>query len=96
MKSSYSIIQRPIITEKNTQLRYDQNTFVFEVHRKANKYAVKEAVEQIFDVDVIAVRMHNVKGKVKKLGRSTGKRPDWKKAVVKIKPDQDIKIYDGV
>lgn len=95
-KSNYKIITRPIITEKYTNMRHNQKTFAFEVNKKANKLDIKRAVEDIFDVDVIDVRVLNIKGKMRRLGRSMGKRPDIKKAIVKIKPDQDIKIYDGV
>ncbi len=70
--------------------------YLFEVDTRATKQLVKKVVEDIFDVDVEQVRIQNVLGKVKRLGRTLGKRPDWKKAIVRIKTGQEIHIYEGV
>jgi large subunit ribosomal protein L23 len=80
------IIRRPLVTEKSTILRDDgQNVIVFEVDPKANKVEVKNAVEKLFKVKVAEVRVFNVRGKVKRMGRYEGKRRDWRKAYVRLK-----------
>lgn len=80
------IIRRPLVTEKSTILRdAGQNVIIFEVDAKANKIEVKDAVEALFKVKVEAVRLFNVRGKVKRMGRYAGKRRDWRKAYVRLK-----------
>jgi len=83
--NSYQIIRRPIITEKSTLLRESgQNLIAFVVDRRANKIEVKRAVEELFKVKVAEVRLLNIHGKVKRMGRYSGKRPDWRKAYVRL------------
>jgi large subunit ribosomal protein L23 len=85
MKES-QIIRRPLVTEKSTILRdAGQNVIVFEVDPKANKVEVKDAIEKLFKVKVADVRLFNVRGKVKRMGRYAGKRRDWRKAYVRLK-----------
>ncbi len=80
------IIRRPLVTEKSTMLRENgTNIIAFEVDPKANKIQVKDAVEQLFKVKVDEVRLFNVRGKVKRMGRYSGKRRDWRKAYVRLK-----------
>ena len=80
------IIRRPLVTEKSTFLREEgTNIIAFEVDPKANKIQVKDAVEQLFKVKVDDVRLFNVRGKVKRMGRYAGKRRDWRKAYVRLK-----------
>jgi large subunit ribosomal protein L23 len=80
------IIRRPLVTEKSTMMRDEgTNIIAFEVDPKANKIQVKDAVEQLFKVKVDDVRLFNVRGKVKRMGRSAGKRRDWRKAYVRLK-----------
>jgi len=79
MSKYHSIIKYPSITEKNTNLRSDQNKFVFEVATEATKAEIKEAVQKLFSVDVVAINTMVVKGKKKRMGRNTGYRPDWKR-----------------
>jgi large subunit ribosomal protein L23 len=79
------IIRRPLVTEKSTLMREDANVIAFEVDRKANKIQVKDAVEELFKVKVAEVRLFNVRGKVKRMGRFEGKRRDWRKAYVRLK-----------
>ena len=80
------IIRRPLVTEKSTILReLGQNVIAFEVDPSANKIEVKDAVEKLFKVKVDEVRLFNVRGKVKRMGRSAGKRRDWRKAYVRLK-----------
>ncbi len=90
MKNLYDVIRRPLITEKSTNLKETQRTLVFEVHRDATKPEIKKAVELLFDTKVATVRVANMHGKVKRQGRSAGRRPDWKKAFVVLKPDQKM------
>ena len=85
MDSIYQVIRRPLITEKSTLLKESQRTLVFEVHRDATKPEIKKAVETLFDTKVATVRVSNVHGKVKRQGRYAGRRPDWKKAYVKLR-----------
>jgi len=79
------IIRRPLVTEKSTLMREDANVIAFEVDRKANKIQVKDAVEELFKVKVAEVRLFNVRGKVKRMGRFEGKRRDWRKAYVRLR-----------
>ena len=79
------IIRRPLVTEKSTMLREDGNVIAFEVDPSANKIQVKNAVEELFKVKVAEVRLFNVHGKTKRMGRYEGKRRDWRKAYVRLK-----------
>jgi large subunit ribosomal protein L23 len=82
------IIRRPLVTEKSTMLREDSNVIAFEVDHKANKIQVKAAVEELFKIEVAEVRLFNVRGKMKRMGRTVGKRRDWRKAYVRLKDGQ--------
>ena len=79
------IIRRPLVTEKSTILREQGNVLAFEVDPHANKIEVKKAVEELFKVKVAEVRIFNVRGKMKRMGRWVGKRRDWRKAYVRLK-----------
>ena len=80
------IIRRPLVTEKSTMMREEgTNIIAFEVDPKATKIQVKAAVESLFKVKVDEVRLFNVRGKVKRMGRYSGKRRDWRKAYVRLK-----------
>lgn len=87
------VLKRPIITERATNLQERFNQVVFEVHRKANKYQVRDAVEQLYGVKVTDVRTMVVPGKLKRRGTSVGKRPNWKKAVVCLKEGDIIDFF---
>ncbi|MCX7857375.1 MAG: 50S ribosomal protein L23 [Deltaproteobacteria bacterium] len=93
--NEYDVVIRPIITEKSTNLKDESNQYVFEVHRNANKIEVKRAVERLFKVKVISVRIINMEGKKRRIGRFLGKRRDWKKAIVRISPEDKIPIFEG-
>jgi len=86
----YQVIKKMLLTEKGTILREQSNQYNFEVNVKANKIEVKHAVEKIFKVNVLAVRVISVHGKLKRVGKTLGKRKDWKKAVVTLAPDNRI------
>ena len=92
----YDVIKRPLITEKTSIQKETANQLTFEVDRKANRVEIKRAVENIFNVNVAGVRTMQVKGKVKRRGRTLGKRRDWKKAIVTLMPGERIDFFDGV
>ena len=96
MRNPHDIIIRPIITERSMDdMAYGKYTFV--VDRKTNKTEVKKAVETIFGVKVEKVNVMNVLGKVKRQGANSGKRPDWKKAIVKLTEDSKrIEFFEGM
>jgi large subunit ribosomal protein L23 len=79
------VIRRPLVTEKSTIEREVSNIISFEVDVKANKIQVKNAVEELFKVKVAEVRIFNIRGKGKRMGRWAGKRRDWRKAYVRLK-----------
>jgi large subunit ribosomal protein L23 len=95
MKEAQKIIRRPLITEKSTRQKEESRQYVFEVHRDANKIEIQSAVERLFKVTVLQVRTSNVLGKVKRLGRRYGKRPDWKKAIITLKEGDRIDFFEG-
>lgn len=96
MNGFYDIIIRPLNTEKTNRLKEAYNQFSFEVDRRANRIEICKAVEKIFNVRVSDVRTMQVKGKVKRRGRIVGKRRDWKKAIVTLKPGERIEFFEGV
>lgn len=87
-----SVLQVPLISEKSTFVAENRSTVVFKVLKAASKKQVKDAVEVMFSVEVESVQVLNVKGKEKRFGRSVGRRSDWKKAYVKLKPGFDIQF----
>jgi large subunit ribosomal protein L23 len=96
MRPYGKVIIRPLLTEKNAMLKETLNKVAFEVATDANKIEVKKAVEEAFKVSVDSVNILNVRGKVKRLGRTFGKRRDWKKAVVTLKEGDTIEFFEGV
>lgn len=94
-EKTYQILKRPLITEKSTVEKETANKLFFEVDRRANKIEIKEAVEQMFKVNVLAVTTMTVAGKRKRVGRHFTERPDWKKAIVTIKPGQRVEFFEG-
>lgn len=95
MKEPQKIILRPLITEKSTYQKEEGNQYVFVVDRNSNKIEIRSAVEQLFKVKVNNVRTVNVLGKIKRLGRRYGKRPDWKKAIVTLRKGDRIDFFEG-
>jgi len=89
----FQVIRRPIITEKGLGVKETQHTVVFEVARAATKTEIKEAVQKIFKVKVEAVRTAIYHGKFRRRGRSAGHRRDWKKAYVKLRPEEKMIEY---
>ncbi|MFW6123831.1 MAG: 50S ribosomal protein L23 [Acidobacteriota bacterium] len=89
----YKVIIKPVITEKSTWLKDKNRDICFEVDPKANKIEIKEAVEKLFDVKVESVRIVKKKGKIRRVGRNTGKTKDWKKVYVKLKQGEKMIEY---
>lgn len=91
----YQVLIAPIVSEKSTRLADQGNQVAFEVRPDATKPEIKQAVELAFDVDVERVQVSNVRGKVKRFGRTPGARSNWKKAYVRLKAGQDIDFTGG-
>jgi len=87
-----SVLYAPIVSEKSSNAADQNNQFVFKVKKSATKLQIKNAVELMFGVEVSAVRVLNVKGKIKRFGRTLGKRSDWKKAYVKLQSGHNIEL----
>ncbi len=96
MKDLSRVIVRPLITEKGADLREAANQYAFEVATEANKQEIKRAVEHFFGVSVLQVRTMNCRGKVKRLGRFSGRRANWKKAIVTLASEDSIDLFDMV
>ncbi|MBA2564781.1 MAG: 50S ribosomal protein L23 [Gemmatimonadetes bacterium] len=96
MERLHRILRRPITTEKSSGQQGAANQYSFEVDRDATKPEIAAAVQRLFGVTVLQVRTMRAMGKVKRMGRFSGRRPDWKKAVVTLKEGDEIQIYDNV
>ena len=96
MKRDQDIIEAPLITEKGTYVNEVGNQVVFQVRHDANKIEIKRSVERLFKVKVVKVRTTNVLGKTRRVGRSFGRRPNWKKAYVTLAEGQRIDFFDQV
>jgi large subunit ribosomal protein L23 len=88
------IIKSPLITEKANMLKDKENKYTFMVEKKSTKGQIKEAVEKLFKVDVEGVHTAVIPGKLRRMGQHAGYRSDWKKAIVKVKKGQEIKIVE--
>ena len=95
MTNLRDVLIRPLITEK-TNAGMQENKYTFIVPLNANKVEIRQAVESIFKVKVLDVNTVRVMGKVKRMGQHSGKRPDVKKAIVKVSPGQRIEFFEGV
>ena len=95
-RTAYDVLRRPLITEKATFLRERENAVAFEVDPKATKAEIKQAVEQVFKVKVIGVRTAIARGKKARVGRSVGRKSNWKKAYVTLKEGDQIEFFEGV
>lgn len=94
--NAYDIIRRPVITEKSMNEMADKKyTFIVDIN--ANKHQIKEAVEEVFKVKVDKVNTIKMMGKMKRMGRYEGRRPGYKKAIVKLTPDsKSIEFFEGL
>lgn len=86
------VILAPIVSEKSARGAERSAQYSFRVLKDASKAEIRAAVEKMFAVKVVGVTTANVKGKIKRFGLTTGKRPDWKKAVVRLQAGQDIDL----
>ncbi len=96
MRDPRQIIVRPIISEKTTARQAEDNQYAFEVVRDANKHEIKYSVEQLFNVHVRGVRTAQQRGKWRRRGKHIGKRPNWKKAMVKLAEGETIEVFEGL
>lgn len=92
----YKVIKKPHITEKATIRKEQTNQVCFNVDRKANKIEIRNAVQTLFKTKVLDVKTMNMQGKKRRMGRNVGKRADWKKAIVKLAPGENIEFFEGM
>lgn len=95
MRGLQDIIQAPLITEKGSLLAESTQQVLFKVHPDANKIEVKKAIEVLFKVKVVKVRMTRYLGKFRRIGKNMGRRPQWKKAYVTLKQGDKIDFFGG-
>ena len=95
MRNLHTIIKKPLFTEKGARLKETENKILVEVERDANKLDIKRAIEEIFKVKVEKVATVTTNGKWKRYGRSIGKRPDRKKAIITTKKGEKLDFIEG-
>jgi large subunit ribosomal protein L23 len=95
MPTLHRTIVRPLITEKTSAAYQSRGEYVFQVHPDATKTQIRIAIEQLFGVKVTGVWTLNVRGKEKRMGKNVGRRPNWKKAIVKLRDGDSIEIFEG-
>jgi large subunit ribosomal protein L23 len=95
MPTLYNTIVRPIVTEQSSAAYQEKGEYTFEVAPDANKQSIKQAIEKLFGVKVTGVWTLNVRGKTRRVGTSTGRRPHWKKAIVTLRQGDTISIFEG-
>ena len=91
----HRVIKKPLITEKGNLQKEMYNQICLEVDRNANKVEIRRAAEALFKTKVLEVKTQNIRGKTRRMGRNLGKKPDWKKAVVKLAPGQSVDFFEG-
>lgn len=95
MPTLHRTIVRPLITEKTSAAYQARGEYVFQVHPEATKTQIRSAIEQLFAVKVTGVWTSNQRGKTKRMGTNVGRRPNWKKAIVKLREGDTIEIFEG-
>jgi len=95
MPTLHRTIVRPLITEKSSAAYQDRGEYTFEVHPDATKPQIRSAIDQLFGVKVTGVWTSNVRGKEKRMGKTVGHRPNWKKAIVTLRDGDTIEIFEG-
>jgi large subunit ribosomal protein L23 len=95
MPTIHRTIVRPWITEKTSDAYQERGEYVFQVHPDATKPQIRAAIEQLFGVKVTGVWTSNQRGKTKRMGNNVGRRPNWKKAIVKLREGDTIEIFEG-
>jgi large subunit ribosomal protein L23 len=92
----YDVIRRPLVTEKSNIGREEDNLVTFAVDPRANKHEIRRAVEALFDVRVVEVRTMRMPRKSRRVGKFMGRKPEWKKAIVRLAEGQTIEFFEGV
>ena len=92
----HDVIRRPLVTEKSTVGRELANLVTFAVDPRANKHEIQRAVETLFDVKVLSVRTMRMPPKQRRVGKNMGRKPEWKKALVRLAEGQTIEFFEGV
>ena len=92
----HNVIRRPLVTEKSNIGREEQNLVTLAVDPNANKHEVRRAVEQLFDVQVVSVRTMRMPRKKRRVGKFVGRKPEWKKAIVRLAEGHSIEFFEGV
>jgi large subunit ribosomal protein L23 len=95
MPTLYRTIVRPIVTEKTSAAYQDRGEYTFEVAPSATKPAIRQAIEKLFGVKVTGVWTSQQRGKTRRVGKAVGRRPDWKKAIVRLRDGDTIDIFEG-
>lgn len=96
MRDARDVILRPVVTEGSAILQEEHQTYTFIVAKDANKVEIRRAIESLFGVKVDGVRTANYQGKWRRVGRSVGRRPAYKKAIVKLAEGSSIDVYEGI
>ncbi len=95
MSSLYRTVVRPIVTEQSSVAYQERGEYTFRVASDSTKTSIRTAIEQLFGVKVTGVWTSNQRGKARKVGKSSGRRPHWKKAIVKLRDGDTIDIFEG-
>jgi large subunit ribosomal protein L23 len=95
MPTKHEVVVRPIITEKTSAAYHDRGEYAFQVHPEATKPQIRQAIEELFGVKVMNVWTSHHRGKDKRMGQSVGRRPNWKKAIVKLREGDTIEVFEG-
>ena len=95
MPTKYEVVVRPIVTEKSSAAFQSRGEYTFQVHPDASKPQIRQAIETLFGVKVTGVWTSNQRGKEKRMGQNTGRRPAWKKAIVKLREGDSIAVFEG-
>jgi len=96
MKEMYSVLKKPLLTEKGAFLKESQNKILVEVAPEANKLEIKKAIEEIFKVKVEKVSTVRTQGKMRTYGRFRGRRPERKKAIITLKKGEKLNFIEGM
>ncbi len=96
MRDPREVVIRPVVTERTTELGEEQNAYTFMVSKDANKIEIRHAIERLFSVKVASVNTLNYRGKWRRVGRSLGRRPSYKKAIVTLAQGERIDVYEGI
>ncbi|MBN1104956.1 MAG: 50S ribosomal protein L23 [Deltaproteobacteria bacterium] len=92
----YQVIKKPLLTEKGNLQKEQFNQVTLRVDRRANKIEIRRAVETLFKTKVVEVRTMVMRGKRRRMGKSIGVRPNWKKAIVTLAPGKTIEFFEGM